>query len=404
MTRVAACTLVGWYCALTACGGNTALSPCDIREPSCQFDVFLAVQDVRGSIWDPWIEPPPMKLVSETQYLAEEIARRERALQQQGGVNFLIEGLKLLRVVDSTETLVQATTSEVTNRAAFYDTMTHSVTIIDRGETGTHATDVRTLAHELVHAAQDRDFLFGSLGQLIASTDNINAISALVEGEAEMYAFLVDAKQLNISASAIDWHVFDNSLANIRSQTFVSRSPYRDATMYLPYPLGCMYSAEAYVAGGPLEVRRMYDAPPLSAAQFITARGGPDVVRTTSWTCDRVTPPGGFEMQLSDELGALALYAFATRFSSTEAEAWGHARSWTGDRFYVYTPPDDEAALAAVWLVRCADAGAAASLKAALAGFAEPLQTFVRGDTLHLLATKSPLAEPYDAWMRCDRP
>ncbi len=73
-----------------------------------------------------------------------------------------------------------------------------------------------------------------------------------------------------------------------------------------------------------------------------------------------------------DELGALALYAFATRFSSAEAEAWGHARSWAGDRFYVYTRSDDEAALAAVWLVGCTDAVAAASLQAALAGFAEP--------------------------------
>jgi hypothetical protein len=109
-------------------------------------------------------------------------------------------------------------------------------------------------------------------------------------------------------------------------------------------------------------------------------------------------------LQLADELGALAMYAFATRLTLTEAQAWESARLWTGDRFYVYSPPDDANALAVVWLLRSTNAQTSALLQSALAraSWAQSIQTAIRGDTLHVLATSSPLAQPYDAWTRCD--
>jgi hypothetical protein len=389
-------------CALAACGGDSALSTCDIREPSCQFDVFLAVQDVRGSIWDAWIEPPPMAVISEAEYRAQVIAERERAVQQTG-IDYLTEGLKLLRMIDPAETPDDEADFMVQSVAAFYDSLTHRITIIDRVEAGNPAQAVQTLAHELVHAAQDRDIGFRQLYRDVVSTDNVQALSALLEGEAVMYAFLVDAKQLDIPKTAIDWRILDNWLFDTRTRTFEARSPYRIASTELPYPIGGVFAASAYVAGGPLEVRASYDPPPLATARLVAGRGTPGDAVPPAWRCAQTAAPPGYELMLTDELGALALYSFATRFALVEALAWERARLWTGDRFQVFRRPDDADALAVTWLVRFTDVQAAAALHALLSGVGSPdqLQTLVNGDTVHVFASNRTISEPYDDWARC---
>lgn len=399
MTRISLCSV---FAALAACGGDTRLSTCDIREASCQLEVFLAVQDVRGSLWDPWIEPAPMEVISEAAYRAQVIAERERALQQTG-VDYLGEGLKLLRMIDPNETPDQEIDFKVASVAAYYDSLTHRINIVDAGEPEDPALAVRTLAHELVHAAQDRDVGLGRLYQDAATTNNVHALGALLEGEAVTYAYLVDAKQLDIPKGALDWGNFDGWLRATRTRTFDALSPYRVASTELPYPLGGVYAAAAYVAGGPLAVRSLYDPPPLSASQFMAGRGMPGDVAPPAWTCGLTVPPSGYELALVDELGALAVYAFATRFALAEVQAWESARTWTGDLFQVWRRPGEPDALAVTWLVRCADASAAALLHALVEGVAWPeLQIFLRGDTLHVLVSRGTLPQPYDAWTRCE--
>lgn len=400
MNKLRSCLLA---LIVAACGGDNALSTCDIREPSCQFEVFLAVQDVRGSLWDPWTEPPPMDVISEETYRAQVIAERERAREQMGGTNYFTEGLKLLRMIDPEETPDEEADFMVASVAAFYDANRHRVTILDRGGDEDQGADLVTLAHELVHAAQDRDVSFRRLYQNVASTDNALALSALLEGEAVLYASLVDAKQRDLPKTAIDWRFLDLWVIDVRMRVFGSASPYRLATTELLYPLGGAYEAAAYGAGGPLEVRRSYDPPPLSAARFMSGRGAPQDVAPRPWRCGLLEPPPGYELVVGDELGALALYAFATRFTLGERPAWDRARTWTGDRFYVYRQPDDASALAVIWLVRCADAQAATALHNLVrsVSWPQPLQSVVRGDTVHLLATRSALDEAYNGWSAC---
>jgi hypothetical protein len=344
-----------------------------------------------------------MDVISEQQYRDQVIAERER-VQGEAAVDYLTPALKLLHMIDPDETPDDETEFMVSNVAAFYDANRHNVTIIDRGATANPALSVQTLAHELVHAAQDRDVGFGRLYQSVVSRDNVNAMSALLEGEATAYGLLVDAKQLDIPKGAIDWRILGNWTFDIRNRVFAHDSPYRVATTELAYPLGGLYIATAYGAGGPLAVRRVYDNPPLSAARFMAGQGEPGDAPAAAWTCGLPAAPGGYVLQLGDELGALALYAFATRLAFTEVQAWESARLWTGDRFYVYSRPDDANALTAVWLLRSTDAQTTASLQDALAraSWAKSIRTAIRGDTLHVLATSSPLAQRYVAWTGCD--
>ena len=391
--------------ALAGCAGDLELTTCDIREPSCQFEVFLAVQDVRGSLWDPWLEPPPMEVISEAQYRAQVIAARERALEQEG-VNYLNEGLKLLRMIDPDETPDEEADFQVASVAALYDSRTHRVTIIDRDEPGNPVLAVQTLAHELVHAAQDRDVGFRRLFADVGSTDQLLALSTLLEGEAVMYGFLVDGKQLDIPKTLLDWGVVYGWLDDVRMRTFQAASPYRLATTELIYPLGGAHAVKAYLAGGPLAVRGSYDHPPLSAAELMASLGTAPAGGRTPWGCALVEPPAGFELALADELGALALYAFATRSALAEPQAWDRAQPWVGDRFQVFRRPDDPDALAVAWLVRFADAQAAAALHALIGSVAwpQPLQSRVVEDMVHVFASKPAVSEPYDAWTRCRSP
>jgi hypothetical protein len=364
----------------------------------------MAVQDVRGSIWDPWLEPPPMNVISEQQYRAEVIAGREQRMRETG-VDYVTPALKLLHMIDPNEVPSAATDFKVASVAAYYDPQSHNVTIIDRGTIADLRQGVQTLAHELVHAAQDRDVGFGQLYQRVISADNLNALSALLEGEATVYGLLVDAKQQDIPKSAIDWRILTNWAIDIRTHIFSDDpSPYRAANTELAYPLGGLYMSAAYIEGGPLAVRSLFDDPPLSAARFMAGRAKPGDAAVPAWACGLPAAPTGYAVQIGDELGPLNMYAFATRFSVTETQAWDRAARWTGDRFYVYAKPADATSIAVVWLLRCTDAQAAAALQQALAvpPWLDSIQTVVLGDTLRVLATSSPLTDDYDAWTRCD--
>jgi hypothetical protein len=393
---------LGFAWLVGACAGDNTLEPCDIRETSCQFDVFMAVQDVRGSIWDPWLEPPPMRVISEASYRAEVIAAREQAIRDRGP-DYLTPALKLLRMIDPNELPDADADFMVGSVVAYYSTLTHVVTIIDRGVKADHRADVQTLAHELVHAAQDRDVGISRLYAPVHSTDSANALNALVEGEADMYALLVDAKQREIPKKQIDWRILSDWAGDLRVKVFGSDSPFRPANQELPYPLGALYVSGAYVEGGPLAVRTLFDQPPLSAARYMSGRGRPGDVPQPPWVCAVPAAPSGYELRVSEELGALSLYAFMTRFSAGESTAWSLANLWRGDRFFVYTRPENDAELAVVWQVRCPEPTSAETLRSAIAvaPWAGAVQTAVQGDSVYLFSASSELVGTYDAWTRC---
>ena len=387
---------------MAACGGDNVLHTCDIREPSCQFDVFLAVQDVRGNLWDPWLEPPLMRVISEAEYRAELIAADEQTLRDVG-VDYLTPALQLLHMIDPNEAPSAATDFKVLTVAAYYEATSKRVTIVDHGA-DQRSDAAQTLAHELVHAAQDRDIGLGRLYQHGTNADSFNALAALVEGEAVLYELLVDAKQKNIPKAGIDWQgLLLRSGIEVRGQTFMDRSPYRVATTQLAYPLGGFYLSQAYTSGGPLALRRMFDHPPLSAARFMADLGAAHDRVPPAWSCNTPQAPPGFQLQIGDELGAFSMYALATRITETEDDAWQLAQQWTGDRFYVYTNPSDASALAVVWQLRMQNPVAAATFQASLARvpWAPGIQTSLDGDTLHIIASSRALEPSYAAWSQC---
>jgi len=398
-------TTWGWIAlALAACGCSDAsiLEACDIRQSSCQRDVFLAVQEVRGGVWDPWLEIPPMRVISSGRYRDELELSRELAAAGDGPHDYLTPALKLLHMIDPDEREDGMTDFSVSFVAAYYDASQRSVTIIDRGERTDHREDVRTLAHELVHAAQGRDIGFALINTWISSADTANAVGSLIEGEAMLYENLVDAKQRSLQPQNINWRSYHAGwIADTRARIVSNASPFRIASSGLRYPLGSQYLVSAYVEGAQLGVRQALSAHPVATAQLMAGRKSLWDHQPAAWSCGYPSAPPGYESVTAEELGSYSLYAFATRvLADDDALAWKLASAWNGDRFLIYADRDEQ--LGVVWLLRFRTAEDASRMHEALAQ--SPLDVSIeselRGEHLLLFAASPPLPD-YAEWRSC---
>lgn len=390
--------------AALGCGEAGSLEPCDIRQSACQRDVFLTVQEVRGSLWDPWLHMPPMRVISSERYRAELEAQRARSLAGERPYDYLTPALKLLHMIDPEEPADGQTVFTVGFVAAYYDSLDRSITIVDHGQSQDLRRDTRTLAHELVHAAQERDVGFATFDSWIDSLDSANAVGSLIEGEAMLYENVVDAKLRGLDVDHIGWTKYHADwIADTRSKIVADPSPYRLASSGLRYPLGSAYLTSAFVEGAQLGVRRALASHPGSTAQLIAGRNTPADRPPASWSCAYPAAPEGYQSVRADELGAYSLYALLTRLlPDDDARAWSLAGAWNGDRFLIYADADKQ--LGVVWLLRFRSEADAAALQEALAAspLGEAVQSELHGDRLHLFVASGELPG-FDAWRACAR-
>jgi hypothetical protein len=260
---------------------------------------------------------------------------------------------------------------------------------------------VRTLAHELVHAAQERDIGFATFDTWIDSVDSGNATGSLIEGEAMLYENLVDAKLRKLSADRINWTRYHSDwIAATREEIASDASPYRLASSGLRYPLGSAYFSQAYVEGAQLGVRKAMAAHPETTVQLMLGRSSPPA----AISCSDPEPPDGYQGVRSDQLGAYSLYAFATRlFPNEDDRAWASASAWDGDRFVVYATPSMQ--LSVLWLLRFRTPEDAQAVQQALSEspLSETVQSVLDGEVLHVFASPVSL-DGYDAWRTCHMP
>lgn len=205
LTRPRACfphwtLVVAWLCA---CSAETGLEPCDIREIACQDEVFYAVQRARGAAWDPWTDRAPMRVISESQFSSEQ--RRlwlEAELEEQEHDHFE-SALELLRLLDPGRAADASADAIIDNTVAYYSAADKAVTIVDRELEADVERATQTLAHELVHAAQDREIGFSSIRA--GSLDEAYAQAGLIEGEASFLDQLVMLESHGAELDDVDW-------------------------------------------------------------------------------------------------------------------------------------------------------------------------------------------------------
>jgi hypothetical protein len=387
--------------SFAACSGEAELSPCDIRRSDCQQQIFLAVQSVRSGSWDPWLDVPPMRVITKQQYRDElEQARLAREASANAHDSFT-PAFKLLHLIDPDEPPEGESDYIAENFVAYYNSARRDVTIIDRGEDTDRFEDSVTLAHELVHAAQERDIGFTQIDSWIDSTDSDNAVGALVEGEAVLYERLVG---LMMSGGEPDLTRFASADADwvkaVREDVQQNASPLRVVSDNLRYPLGSLYMSAAWAKGGALGVRRAFAAHPATSLELMRGPARAD----RAMPCTGPSAPDGYQPAAWTALGAWGLFAFATRLTSDDGPAWDAALTWDDDAFWIFAGVDD--AFAVLWQLHFRDAITAQAFRE-LARDHLPdgvsLRETEHDQTLALFAASSGAANlDAWAWQRCE--
>ena len=319
---------------------------CDITETACQEEIYYQVISLRGDAYDPFNRLPPVTVISEGQYRA--ILEEEAATQ---GPSVWDKALVLLHFSSAASAQGDAgtgvdggagtSTSEIDDEAthtyAFYSWKTKDVTVIshpDQTGDSAQADAMITLAHELVHALQDREF---DLQRTATSYDDYLANDTIVEGDARFYQYLF-TKDLcphisgckSVYSLAYELNYYWSHFDDLGSPLFA-------ATM-LMYPLGGNYESRIYDSGGNAAVRHAYANAPQHTVGFLIGDDGimppvssgnvcpPRVVK--DWPLDS-TAVG------ADHFGALLFYTFLRGWGVSHAVAFATAQTWTGDYLLV---------------------------------------------------------------------
>jgi hypothetical protein len=221
-------------------------------------------------------------------------------------------------------------------------------------------SDTILLAHELVHAFQDRE-----LGDRAfeSGTDGSFASRAYIEGEAVLYERLI-AHEL----AARPWDptafrgYYSAWLTGLRSTMPEQVSPFFAAPWFV-YPLGGGLLADRWLQGGNAAVRRVAAAFPTHSLDYMV-EASPDVPQeggSGGVNCPASRTIGTFSLVAADQFGAIQLYAFLVRTGIDEATAWELALAWRSDRIEVYFDRARERTLV-VWRLRVGDAETARSI------------------------------------------
>jgi hypothetical protein len=345
---------------------------CDITQRACQEDIYYRMLSLRGDGYDPFGGLPPVTVISEADFRA--ILEQQQANDAKSSTDMdkaMATALALLHFSSPASTPVDggadggaggdagtgtsAIDDEVTHIYAFYDPKPKTVTVISHpSQTGSHVQEeaMITLAHELVHALQDRELDLNKSD--FQTSDEYFANDAMIEGDARFYEdiFTNDVRKM-LGLSSLDvTQMPDDELASdyanfdqLGSSLFAARA--------LIYPLGAKYEATAYRSGGNAAVRHAFAKAPRRTVGLLVGADGRVPPVGTGDVCPApvATALSPTDKTMSaDQFGALLLYTFLRGWNVSHDLAFATAQTWTGD-FLRVQASSDFATSAAAWRI-----------------------------------------------------
>ncbi len=351
---------------------------CDIRDLPCRERVFEAIRCVRGGT----AEMPVTRVVSQAE-LAEILAIDEpedpEARQTRRDWEWLLKRLGLLSEGASyNEAFVD---TGVENVMGLYERQSKEVLVVDQGRPFDSSWPLMALIHEFVHALQDREQPLGHLYAAAVTQDAYFATSAVIEGEADFYEWLVGGFIHDMTLEELAPRtIFEGELRYYQREALFSPSPWVVGMGSLRYPLGGLHVLDRWLADGDEGVRRFrLEAPRVSVGWMDAAE---------PWRTPLECPPPrpeGFTRLGEDRFGAVALFLFLGAIPRSNpllpiAPSWELALEWQDDYVALYRR---DTVPAASWSLRMKSAEAAA----AVADLARSTQVSVilDGPEVHLL-------------------
>jgi hypothetical protein len=215
-------------------------------------------------------------------------------------------------------------------------------------EAGLKTPELResTLIHELVHAAQDDNFGMTAMSDVATPEDEQLARRAVYEGDAMVVTWATLGLRAGKTAdAAIAEHEFGaraasgaaGNLQELESSPELARAnPLVRAEMTFPYGAGTFFVAQAFRAGGPQLVSRIFHHLPVSTEQVLH----PTKYFAGEMPVPVAVPalPSGWRKVADGHMGELRTRAFLELTLPMERSIPA-SEGWGGDTFLIATPP-----------------------------------------------------------------
>jgi len=355
MSFVRFLSLVALGAALVACGDDGAPSPvalqdlvrCDITESNCQRAIFESVAE---SLEADSTTMPAIRTISVEQF--EEEVRSGVSSDDLIGNDPETRGLRLIGFIpEAAESVIETEIDyQVSAIAAYYSSGNRSITVIDRDYEVVSAQSI--LAHEFVHAIQDRQFGIGSVYANVDTTDGVMGARTVIEGDATYSSFAWVYDKLE---SAVDWdQLYLDFQEGSRLEAADPEVPIIASASGFPYSFGLELLGRATQAQGPSGRAAFFMAPPPSALdsmvgyeRFVTSGFTPIDAPADAFPA----PVAESELSYEDRFGAWYVFATLLREGFDEDTAWLYARLWIGDELGIF---ENGSEVVAVWRIRFA--------------------------------------------------
>lgn len=346
--------LVAALALISGCGtgddeGTSLDGVCDIRESRCQRAIFEATAKLRGH---GGASMPPVGTLS-----LMEFSEGLHSEASESTENIWDDLLPILKLLPAEQTLSDASIElQLSGVAAFYDTRTKSVSVIDRGVSSDPSQGVLTLAHEFAHALQDQHLDLRSFFTAWATSfDSSNSLTSLVEGEATVLGLAVVDQALRESGRALDWsRTFQSRRASFFERLASSRTPLLAARQSAPYMLGLGQLAPLWRQRGQAAIDDLYAAPPLSVLDWMEDTQVTSPTRLEALDCLPTMGPEGFSGRDADSFGPLGLVAALLGAGETVESAWSFARAFRADKVVAFEEDSTPDSGAVAWRLRFA--------------------------------------------------
>jgi hypothetical protein len=340
---------------LAACGDDAAPAPialqdvvrCDITESNCQRAIFESVAESLGA---DSTTMPAIRTISVEQF--EEEVRSGVNPDDLMGDDPETRGLRLIGFIpEAAESVVGTQVDyQVSAIAAYYSGGNRSITVIDRDYEVVSAQSI--LAHEFVHAIQDRQFGINTVYASVDTTDGVMGARTVIEGDATYFSFAWVYDQLG---DPVDWEqLYLDFEEGAQQEAADPEVPIIASASGFPYAFGLALLGRATEAQGLAGRAAFFMAPPPSALDSMV--GYERFARAGFMSIDAPEdafpePVAQSELTLEDRFGAWYVFATLSRLGLEEGAAWLYALSWLGDELAIF---ENGSEVVAVWRIRFA--------------------------------------------------
>jgi hypothetical protein len=402
---------VVWLCVFAlGCGADTPPPPptrgpipvsdllrCDITQRDCQEAIYASVAERLES--DP-SAPPPIRTISVEEYEAE--LREFFVPEDYANAEPVTRGLRLMGLLaEEAPNLIDAQIENLVSWVgAYFDSQSGGVTVIDRDYEVISGQAL--LAHEFVHAIQERDFGFDVINEGVEFEDHFLASRAVVEGDADHNSIAWTLEKLETPLTAVDWAAYHDDNKELLRQSISSTDrSVIDFGASFPYVHGGEFMTDAILTDG-LDVRReLWNAGPATSAAVMSGYAAfRDGTVPAHDAPESAYPTASLEFDevVRDELGAWTLFVFLHHFGIGQDLAWDAALASTGDAFAVY---ENETETVAVWRLRVGptelDVASIVAQALDLSLRSAAWTSFAEGDDVVIVAAETQMA--LDDWL-----